>query len=512
MVYIRVKDGPHKGRVYSVADEAVYIGRDNDVPIQIMDQGVSRKHAEIFRVGEMFFIRDLKSRNGTYVNEQLITEELLCEGDRIRIGQTTLVFDATAPSAQEEVGQIEYREVEADPGATMEIRFGVMDYADIEEPVTSETKEPGGEVASLRSQRHLSVLYQVARAISSRTDAKSMLSDIIKLCSEAVRAEDGFIFVKGDSGEAQELNLEASYQKEGSPASVVSTTIVKRVTMYGRAVLTADAGADRRFKGTDSVVMKGLKSVICAPLVGPPDSAEKVIGVAYLTSSGRGKVFSVEDFELITAIGIQTGIALSNIKIASEQRKTFTSIIATLVSAVEMRDPALKGRSERVADLALAIAQALGMPHEERNSLHIAALLYNIGHLLIPEADIQHAQAAGDSGVKEESLDFKQAHCAEELLKNIKGLREILPAVKHSFEKFDGTGSPDGLAGKEIPLHARIIATARAFNEVLADASQADKLTAKEALLALSSRAQQGEIDPELVKALAIAYRMGLLV
>jgi HD-GYP domain-containing protein (c-di-GMP phosphodiesterase class II) len=499
MVCIRVKDGPSKGAVYSVQDEVITIGRDNDAHIQIMDQGVSRRHAEIFRVGEMYFLRDLGSRNGTYVNEERISEELLREGDRIRIGQTTLTFEDKAPAEEYLVGQIEFSHMQADPGATMEFRFGVMDFADIEDPDDAAVQQ----VAESHEPKHLLLLYQVSRAVSSERDAKQMLQKVIALSSDAVGADHGYIFVHSKSKTKRELNLEASYEKAGSAAPAVSTTIIKRVIKYGRATLTTDASTDERFGTKSSVIIHGVKSVICAPLV----AREKTNGVIYLSAANPNTTFSKEDVELISAIGIQTGMALNSIRITSEQRMIFTSIISTLVSAVEMRDPRLKGSSKRVSRFAKAVAQALNLPHEENNSVALAALLHNIGRLSISEADIILSQSAQ---TREATLEYKQAVRSEELLGNIEGLREILPAVKHSFEKFDGSGYPDGLAGDQIPLHARIIAGARAFDELLGDGPR-DKLAMKEALFDLNALAQEGEIDPETVKAMAIAFRTGFL-
>ncbi len=93
MTILRVRSGADKGKTYEITGESTTIGREDDCAIQIPDQGISRKHSEIFRIGEMFFIRDLESRNHTFVNEKEIDEELLRIGDRIQIGTTTLVFE-----------------------------------------------------------------------------------------------------------------------------------------------------------------------------------------------------------------------------------------------------------------------------------------------------------------------------------------------------------------------------------------------------------------------------------
>src|SRR3990167_9537950 len=98
MPYIRVKTGPNKGKIFEVKDAVITIGRDDNQTIQILDQGVSRQHSEIFRIGEMCFIRDLHSTNGTFVNDQRVTEELLRSGDQVLIGSTLLVFEDRSTS------------------------------------------------------------------------------------------------------------------------------------------------------------------------------------------------------------------------------------------------------------------------------------------------------------------------------------------------------------------------------------------------------------------------------
>lgn len=93
MAILRVKSGPQKGSVFEIEGDSVVLGREAGGQVQILDQGISRQHAEIFRIGEMYFIQDLKSRNGTYVNDQRISEEILRIGDQIAVGNTVLVFE-----------------------------------------------------------------------------------------------------------------------------------------------------------------------------------------------------------------------------------------------------------------------------------------------------------------------------------------------------------------------------------------------------------------------------------
>jgi len=118
MPYIRVKTGPNKGKIFEVKDTVITIGRDETQTIQILDQGVSRSHAEIFRIGEMCFIRDLNSTNGSYVNNQKVSEEVLKADDELLIGTTILVFEDRAHSEDGRTQELDAAEEDKPPQVT----------------------------------------------------------------------------------------------------------------------------------------------------------------------------------------------------------------------------------------------------------------------------------------------------------------------------------------------------------------------------------------------------------
>ena len=93
MPVVRIKSGEGAGTEFELGEAPLVVGRDDRAEIQIVDQGVSRRHAEFFRIGEMYFLRDLDSRNGTFVNEERVKEELLRDGDEVRIASTVLTFE-----------------------------------------------------------------------------------------------------------------------------------------------------------------------------------------------------------------------------------------------------------------------------------------------------------------------------------------------------------------------------------------------------------------------------------
>lgn len=481
MVFLRVKEGVCKGMVFKMGKDSVVLGRETDCDIQIPDQGVSRRHAEIYRIGEMYFIRDLGSRNGTFVNEEQVAEEMLRNGDRIRIGATILSFedipDEEAPSIRQEV----VYSTAVDPGSTIEFKVSALDLADIEEP---EEKRPPSSMHS----RYLSAIYKMAKNISTEHNERVLLEKTAQLAAEAVNADDCYILLKTDGEE--ELSLEAAFQLRPHKSPLLSRTVIKPVVRYGRAVLTPSISEDKRLKDRTSLVLSRVSTIMCVPIV----SGERTIGVLYLSSRQPHRSFNDEDLELMIAVGIQLGSALFAMRAEQKQRESMLGLIRVLVEAVEMREPHLAGQSEIVAETAYATAEVMKLPESEKNAVLLAGLLHNIGWLTLSREKVED---------EKQSIDHKLALASEHILSRIPGLEQIIPVIKHSYEHYDGSGLPSHLKGNEIPLGARILAASRQYALAL------KRTNTREAFIHLNQLIEAGWLDPVVVKALAVAYRQG---
>ena len=484
MVSLRVREGPGKGMIFRMEKESATLGRDAGCDFQVPDQGVSRRHAEVYRIGEMYFVRDLGSRNGTYVNEERINEEMLRNGDRIRLGGTVLVFEDRAPEGDSH--EVVYSK-SADPGATIEYKVSALALSDVEEP---KERRPAGAVES----RYLSFLYQMAREAAVEKDERMLMERAAQLSAEAVGADECYVLLCS-TGDEREVTLEAAYQSAPGAKPMVSRSVIGPVLKRGRAVVMPCVQENEYARDKSSLILSRVSTVMCAPVV----AADRVLGVLYITSKKPYKSFDEEDVELMVAAGVQLGTALAALRAEKRQRETALGVIRIFVEAAESRNPEQAGHSETVADVALAVSEVLRIPKEECDTLVLAALLHNIGRLTIPDEKIEETRM----GLERERLLAEEAAA---ILSRIGGLERVVPIVRHSYEHYDGSGVPDGLSGEEIPMASRVIAAARQYALVRGRTG-----SAREAFSHVNRLIRSGWLDPRIGQALAVAYRRGLL-
>ena len=490
MPRVRIKTGPNQGQIYTIGDETITMGRDTACTIQILDKGASRQHAEIFRIGEMCFIRDMQSRNGTFVNDEKVSEELLREGDRVQIGSTVLVFESSAQVRGETKG-IHFTEAgEETFGQTLELRLD--DLAGFDEEGRGESRD----TANFRA------LFQLGKILSAERDEQQLMDKILKFLASQLPADNLYLFVRDE--QTNNLVAKARLDLEPSGAVPVSRTIIRRCIQEQRSILTSDAATDARFKTGDSIIINRIRSVICVPLV----SQERIRGVLYLSGSRAGQGFVEEDLELATAVGTQAGVALENLYATRRQRETMMSAIRTLTAVAEMRDPTSVGHAERVAGYAMAIAETMALPERQRTAVQLAALLHDIGKAALSEELSRKGTRLDISAGGAEAMHVR---LGVELAGHIVGAENVLPAIASHHERHDGSGFPKGLKAEAIPVEGRVVGLANVFDRMLtAGGPEGHGLPMKEALMTAGKLAGK-EYDPEVVKALLVSYRNGTL-
>lgn len=212
--------------------------------------------------------------------------------------------------------------------------------------------------------------------------------------------------------------------------------------------------------------------------------------------SGEPHEFSIIELEIFCSIGSQAAVALENANLYQRLRGTFLHTAEALAEAVSSRDPYTGGHTRRVQAYALHMAQALNLPDNEKDTLRLAAILHDIGKIGINDAILRKGEALTD---EEKQEMRKHPEIGAHILSFVDEMREVIPGVGHHHEWFDGSGYPDGLKGKDIPLIARIISIADAFDALTTDRPYRKSAEPVEACIMLEKYAGS-HFDPELLE------------
>jgi diguanylate cyclase (GGDEF)-like protein/putative nucleotidyltransferase with HDIG domain len=169
--------------------------------------------------------------------------------------------------------------------------------------------------------------------------------------------------------------------------------------------------------------------------------------------------------------------------------------IEALSAAVDAKDHYTHGHSDAVTRYSLALAQRLGLSATEVENLKAAALLHDIGKIGTPDSILRKP---GPLKLDEWQIIEDHPRIGSEILEKVQKLSGIVPAVRHHHERYDGLGYPYGLSGKNIPLIARIIALADAYDAMVSDRTYRNALSSGEAMEEIR-RCAGTQFDPELV-------------
>lgn len=194
---------------------------------------------------------------------------------------------------------------------------------------------------------------------------------------------------------------------------------------------------------------------------------------------------------------------LSKIQLEQSNR----DLLKVLIKTIETRDPYTSGHSLRVSRLARAIAEDLGHSLKRAEMIETAALLHDIGKIDSIYAQIIQKREA----LTEEEHRVIKTHAVKgaELLQNLTSFPdEVIRGVRHHHERYDGKGYPDGLAGKDIPIAARIIMLCDSIDAMLSDRPYRHALTVSQVEEEIR-RCAGSQFDPDIV---AVVLRRGTLV
>jgi excisionase family DNA binding protein/putative nucleotidyltransferase with HDIG domain len=184
-------------------------------------------------------------------------------------------------------------------------------------------------------------------------------------------------------------------------------------------------------------------------------------------------------------------------QIYKELLGSYISTIKVILKALDSRDVIATGHSQRVADYSTRMADKLGLSASEKRNLELAALLHDVGKIGISEYILGKPGKLTD---QELFMVKKHPEIGEHILEGVDFLKPTVATIRHHHERFDGKGYPDGLAGNNIPLPARIISAVETYDFLSSDLSYRKALPKQEVFDEMK-KASGSQLDPDIVSA-----------
>lgn len=339
MAVLLVVRGMSPGSEIALSGERCILGRHPNCQIVLDNPAISRHHAQILESHGNYFVEDLRSRNGTFLNgKPLDGRTQLEDGDQIRISEVVLAFrESNVPLVTDTVSATNLREQLAaeDSDITPPQLIGVG--ATMEQPLDDESRifvlpdrfeEPPftpaleGELDSRRSEdsrsdvkpeTKLRAVLDIARSLGGELRVDKVLPTLLeKLFALFPQAEQGFILLK--DVETDRLRVMATKSRtttKGGDAVVVSMTVVRAAMESGKALLSGNVQDDSRFNKSTSLSRMQIRSMMCVPLL---DHEGASIGVIQVVTRNADFRFTREDLDLLDAVTAQAALAIENAK------------------------------------------------------------------------------------------------------------------------------------------------------------------------------------------------------
>ncbi|QEG23258.1 SpoIIE family protein phosphatase [Mariniblastus fucicola] len=326
---------------YRLSTDPVIIGRHPECSIQIDDGSVSRHHAKVVSVEGAWFLEDLDSRNGTFLNGQAIQKQTrLFDGAIIKICDIAFNFHAGDGATRGDRPTLEERDYSK---GLLPRRSSVVLSDDSESHVMSQLDPPSHQMiqtSKVSAEDKLNAITKITHALSEALGRDEMLTQILDFLFDLFsEADRGFIMLKDANGVLKPLGFKTRYAQDDEEIRI-SRTICQKVMDSKQPILSRDAGKDDRFDTSQSVFDFRIRSIMCAPLL---NSKDESIGVVQLDSLRRSIVFKEEDVETLVTITMQASLAIQKADLF-EQAQQNRELQADLELAHELQQRFLPQR------------------------------------------------------------------------------------------------------------------------------------------------------------------------
>lgn len=309
MAFLELLKGAAPGTRFALTGEQAIIGRSADCEVPLDVPAISRRHALIRQDQGKFFVEDLQSRNGTYLNDERVTDRTaLSDGDQLMICDQMFRFHAghriAATFDGNDVTDSGRAELVDDSTAGTG-RASVMATFDVS----------GGSASwrmSAKPEVKLAALLEISNSIGKTLSLNEIFPKLLdSLFKIFLQADRGFIVMRPKPDGPLVPVHDKSRRPNDETKMRISRTIVEEAMNSRKAILSADAATDERFGMAQSIADFSIRSMICAPMISSEGVAMGVIQVDTLNQKAR---FTDEDLEVLAGVASQAAMAIDSAK------------------------------------------------------------------------------------------------------------------------------------------------------------------------------------------------------
>ncbi|HID23245.1 MAG TPA: FHA domain-containing protein [Planctomycetaceae bacterium] len=289
---------------YELTKSETLLGRHPDCDIQLGSNTVSRRHAKVIRKDDVYYLEDLGSGNGTYVNGKRITERVaLKDEDRVKLGPFLLRFETDRASG-----------TASKPAASGIDGVAIADDADASVTIVGDLDQAEGFGAlGVQPEAKLKAVLEISRSLAGTVELESLLPRILdSLFHIFPYADRGCILLK-DQTTGKMIPRAFKHRREGEDATVrLSRTILKKVLAEKKGILSADASSDAAFRASESIATLAIRSMMCVPMLGLDGEPR---GVIHIDTQNPIQQFKKEDLDLLMAVAGQAALSYENARL-----------------------------------------------------------------------------------------------------------------------------------------------------------------------------------------------------
>jgi phosphoserine phosphatase RsbU/P len=308
MAFLTANNGPRAGQRYELNRKESVLGRHPDCDVVIDVGAVSRYHCKVLSNAQSFSVEDLNSRNGTFLDEQVIQGRTPLEhGNLIRVCDVVFTFHDREKNIDSS-DESSFRAVIIDDIPSETGGSTIMSKLDVRSSIS-------GPMLAASAEAKLHALIEITQSLSNTLALDKVLPEVLdSLFRIFVQADRGFIGLLNEKDVL--IPRWTKLRRDDNDDTIrVSRTIAKQVMDTKEAILSADAASDVRFEMSQSVADFRIRSMMCAPLV---DSDDNAFGVLQIDTLDQRQRFREEDLELLIGIAAQAAIAINNAKLHEE--------------------------------------------------------------------------------------------------------------------------------------------------------------------------------------------------